>query len=340
SDASKPHKFPRTFLSPKPKSHIAKREGESKTGDYISQFFDLRHHQSSVELMGEIAELEVEIIQLERFLLSLYQKAFGQHVPTLAEYSGTHLQCQIGMGLQAVTNEVRTKLDPNMVQCDKIFHHQTSSPSCWDSTKSSDGRTAASPTALPAMNIPFKLQNFVYVKLSEDMISCMSSIYCQLAEPPLAHGGHLASPMSSLSSSSTFSTQKHNDSWSPQSSEETTVHCRLLAFNEENGPYNAMLEAFLVYGTHNNQAKNATILKLTMSGDIPLMLTSYNAPFSESIRTNLHRRKSKPGVVKHVYAIENPEPLVHFALCLGAFSDPAVRKYTANNMVEDLRLAR
>ncbi|KAK6939146.1 protein of unknown function DUF547 [Dillenia turbinata] len=301
--------------------------------------------------MGEIAELEVEIIQLERFLLSLYQKAFGQHVPTLAEYSGTHLQCQIGMGLQA-----------------------TSSPSCWDSTKSSDGRTAASPTALPAMNIPFKLQNFVYgehlrdlknpdlsrckladyfgadpsdvsctvqidsaVKFSEDMISCMSSIYCQLAEPPLAHGGHLASPMSSLSSSSTFSTQKHNDSWSPQCSEETTVHCRLLAFNEENGPYNAMLE---VTEIHLNDERFKYASKMLQT----FRLTAYSYQIvkpSPWIKTlSLSRRKSKPGGVKHVYAIENPEPLVHFALCLGAFSDPAVRKYTANNMVEDLRLAR
>lgn len=31
------------------------------------------------------------------------------------------------------------------------------------------------------------------------------------------------------------------------------------------------------------------------------------------------------GSSKHAYALEYPEPLVHFALCLGAYSDPAVR---------------
>ncbi|KAI3690673.1 hypothetical protein L2E82_48871 [Cichorium intybus] len=36
------------------------------------------------------------------------------------------------------------------------------------------------------------------------------------------------------------------------------------------------------------------------------------------------RRKSSTVPQRHVYAIEYPEPLVHFALSLGAFSDPVV----------------
>lgn len=38
-------------------------------------------------------------------------------------------------------------------------------------------------------------------------------------------------------------------------------------------------------------------------------------------------RKSSTVPQRHVYAIEYPEPLVHFALSLGAFSDPVVCEY-------------
>lgn len=38
-------------------------------------------------------------------------------------------------------------------------------------------------------------------------------------------------------------------------------------------------------------------------------------------------RKMKTEPNKHIYAIEYPEPLVHFALSLGSFSDPAVCIY-------------
>ncbi|KAI3764887.1 hypothetical protein L2E82_14904 [Cichorium intybus] len=51
-------------------------------------------------------------------------------------------------------------------------------------------------------------------------------------------------------------------------------------------------------------------------------------------------RKSSTVPQRHVYAIEYPEPLVHFALSLGAFSDPVVRVYKAKNIFGDLRVAK
>jgi len=37
--------------------------------------------QWNEELIGEIAELDTEILQLERYLLSLYRSSFGDHLP-------------------------------------------------------------------------------------------------------------------------------------------------------------------------------------------------------------------------------------------------------------------
>lgn len=40
------------------------------------------------------------------------------------------------------------------------------------------------------------------------------------------------------------------------------------------------------------------------------------------------------------YAIEHPEPLLHFALCSGSYSDPAVRIYTPKRIFEQLETAK
>ncbi|XP_020570649.1 uncharacterized protein LOC110017852 isoform X2 [Phalaenopsis equestris] len=43
---------------------------------------------------------------------------------------------------------------------------------------------------------------------------------------------------------------------------------------------------------------------------------------------------------KRLYAIEKQEPLLHFALCSGSHSDPAVRIYSANKWLEQLETAK
>lgn len=42
-------------------------------------------------------------------------------------------------------------------------------------------------------------------------------------------------------------------------------------------------------------------------------------------------RKSRTGNVGHIYALEYPEPLVHFALCSGAYTDPPVWLFRMNS---------
>lgn len=39
------------------------------------------------------------------------------------------------------------------------------------------------------------------------------------------------------------------------------------------------------------------------------------------------KTKFKVGDARKAYAIEHPEPLLHFALCSGSHSDPAVHTY-------------
>ncbi|CAI8609182.1 unnamed protein product [Vicia faba] len=52
------------------------------------------------------------------------------------------------------------------------------------------------------------------------------------------------------------------------------------------------------------------------------------------------RTKFKAGDGRQAYAIEQPEPLLHFALCSGNHSDPAVRVYTPKRVHRELEVAK
>lgn len=80
-------------------------------------------------------------------------------------------------------------------------------------------------------------------KLSQDIVRCISSIYCKLSNPPQTHVALSTSPTSSLSSSSIFSSKNHCDSWSPHCSEDTIVN---LQGSIEDGPYAAMTEVLKI----------------------------------------------------------------------------------------------
>ena len=89
-------------------------------------------------------------------------------------------------------------------------------------------------------------------RLSEDMIKCMSTIYCKLADPPLTHNG-LASPSSSLSSVSGFSPREQCDVWSPGFRNNSSFDVRLdnpfhvEGLKEFSGPYSTMVEVPWIY---------------------------------------------------------------------------------------------
>lgn len=116
--------------------------------------------------------------------------------------------------------------------------------------------------------------------------------------------------------------------------------------------HNALvMHAYLAYGTH-NRARNTSVLKAAY--DVggyrinPFIIQSsilgirphYSSP-SPLLQTLFSpSRKSKTCSVRHVYALEYPEALAHFAISSGAFTDPTVRVYTADRIFRDLRQAK
>lgn len=53
-------------------------------------------------------------------------------------------------------------------------------------------------------------------KLSEDILSCIAAVYCKLSSMQPQDTECMTSPSPSVSSSSTFSPRRRNDSWSPR----------------------------------------------------------------------------------------------------------------------------
>ncbi|KAJ9553778.1 hypothetical protein OSB04_017823 [Centaurea solstitialis] len=330
--------------------------------------------KSSVELVKEITSLETEILHLERYLLTLYRTAFKQHAHSMhIEFPSEHKITSVSdqpcfvVKSDARLSGHRGQLSPLREGISGLNPSSRKERKTARCSHRSLGDHLETPTDDALPDGPDVL--------SEDIIRCISSIYCKLGDQNRSRVGSSVSSASSLSSSGSYCTRNLSDTWSPYCNEEATWDGKYETSKEERGPYAEMIEvvkigvnddgfnyasrmlkkfrtlvkkletvdprkmkreqklafwinihnalvmhAYLAYGTHNSTKSNS-ILK-----------------WLQSLLSPGRKLKTEPN--KHVYAIEYPEPLVHFALSLGAFSDPAVRIYNAKNVFQDLRLAK
>ncbi|XP_072951846.1 uncharacterized protein [Typha angustifolia] len=117
--------------------------------------------------------------------------------------------------------------------------------------------------------------------------------------------------------------------------------------------HNALLmHAYLVYGMPQNNVKKTSLLvkatfrvggrfinAATIQG---LILGCHTYSPGQWLRTLLYAKmkKHKAGNEWQAYSIEQPEPLLRFALCSGSHSDPAVRVYTPRRLFQQLQAAK
>ncbi|WCJ44792.1 hypothetical protein M5689_025444 [Euphorbia peplus] len=367
--------------------------------------------KSSDALRQEIATLESEILHLERHLLSLYRTAFDEHLPATSNVAKKEsLSLVVANQPHDILKQRMESSSFDRIQTPSIHgsassdDHSCSASLHSTSTRDQKNADSARRSLADHLGASCLLESFnTPDRLSEDILKCISSIYCRLANPRHCQGGPLSSPPSSFSSSSIFSSRNPCDNWSPQySSEDAGVHHQGL--KEEVGPYASMVEvlkicfnddsfnyasvmlktfrslvqnlekvdpmkmkreeklafwinihnalimhAYLAYGTR-TRVKGASISKATynvggqcitactIQSSIFGIRSYYSEPWLQTLFSP--GRKSKTASIKHVYALEYPEPLVHFALCTGAYSDPAVRVYTGKNIFQELKLAK
>ncbi|XAR73922.1 hypothetical protein NMG60_11008052 [Bertholletia excelsa] len=415
----------------------------------------------ATELIKEISVLELEVVHLEQYLLSLYRKAFDQQVPGLSPStkdeklksplttprrrclqasrsdimwgnSDFHASCPSLAHAWNIASNIEEKLvDSSIHRCQSslsqcsVLSIRTSPPveplgkavrACHSQPLSmmEYAQNASSTIISLAEHLGTRISDHVPEtpnKLSEDMIKCMSAIYCKLADPPLTNPG-LASPNSSLSSMSAFSPKDQCDVWSPGFRKDSSFDVRLdnpfhvEGLKEFSGPYSTMVEvpciyrdnkklgdvedmlqsfrsligrleevdprkmkheeklafwinihnvlvmhAFLAYGIPQNNVKRVFLLlkaAYNVGGHIvsadtiqSYILGCRMSRPAQWLRLLLSSRtKFKTGDERQAYAIEHPEPLLHFALCSGSHSDPAVRVYTPKRVLQELEVAK
>ncbi|KAE8719182.1 cytochrome c bioproteinsis protein CCS1 [Hibiscus syriacus] len=104
-----------------------------------------------------------------------------------------------------------------------------------------------------------------------------------------------------------------------------------------------VMHAFLVYGIPKNNLKRLSLLLKTISIDtIQSSILGCRLPRPGQWLRILFpsKTKFKVGDPRRAYAIKSPEPFLHFALCSGSYSDPAVRIYTPKKVFQELEVAK
>ncbi|WJZ91500.1 hypothetical protein VitviT2T_010566 [Vitis vinifera] len=418
----------------------------------------------AMELIKEIAVLELEVVHLEQYLLSLYRKAFDQQVlvqspsatdarlrspltfprggaleacrPDITskrENSAAYHSCQSHVNPRKESNGISEEkiLDSSVHRCHSSLSQRSAfptrtSPPAESLTKAirachsqplsmmEYAQNTSSNVISLAEHLGTRISDHVPEtpnRISEDMIKCMSAIFCKLADPPLTHHG-LSSPNSSLSSISAFSPQDHCDMWSPGFRKDSSFDVRLdnpfhvEGLKEFSGPYSTMVEVPWIYRDNQKlgaiehmlqnfrslisrleevdlrkmkheekiafwiNIHNALVMHAFLAYGIPqtnvkrvflLLKAAYNVGgqtiSADTIQNSIlgcrisrpgqwlrlllsSKTKFKTGDERQVYAIEHPEPLLHFALCSGSHSDPAVRVYTPKRVLQELESAK
>lgn len=358
--------------------------------------------KSVADLVGEIAALEQEVIRKELHLLALYRRAFDQYVSESCSFTS-----------EQVDQEFLKSIDEGALRLRDI--KRSAAFDLPTTTISGSEEQEEAPPEAKAGARHSSLVNFLsasiseYVpkiscKLSEDILGCIAAVYCKLSG---AEGECcVASPSPSVSSSSTFSPRRRNDSWSPRSRcnnfGSSPRPCGVEKESGEQSPgmmvvvprirvdadtfeyaskmletirsliqrlekvdplkmtheeqlcfwiniHNALvMHAFLAYGLHDKRMKSTDmILKAAynVGGQSVNAQTIQNSILGcQSHRPSLWVRAlftpAKRSAARHPYALQHPEPVAHFALSTGAFSDPPVRLYTAKKIQQQLEAAR
>ncbi|VAI86040.1 unnamed protein product [Triticum turgidum subsp. durum] len=358
------------------------------------------------ELVWEIAALEEEVVRRELHLLSLYRATFDQ-------YLGISPRVSSQMGQETHRQGSRKKVDEGALRLRDIKESASYNlPTVSDRRHYSQGlpRSTSGHSSL-ANFLSASIAEYVpriACKLSEDILRCISAVYCKLASSPSQDiDSETLSTPSFSSASSTFSLKHRVDSWSPRLSCNVDASSEKYGtLNENNDQYSGMIifprinidadkfdyaskmletiralikrlekidptkmaheeqlcfwinihnalvmHAFMAYGLQDKRMKSSDMI-LKAAYDVGGHSVNSQIIQNSILGCQSHRpslwvrtlftptKKSASGSSTHPYALRQPEPLAHFSLSTGAFSDPPVRLYTAKKLDHQLDQAK
>ncbi|PIN12372.1 hypothetical protein CDL12_15025 [Handroanthus impetiginosus] len=386
--------------------------------------------QSAEDLIKEIALLELEVVYLEKYLLSLYRRTFAKRLstlPTADKRPKTDVETPNSMSLQLPKTNLEPVNEDSVIGCGSSVPLDDSANTLpvrsndilgadalidsgiYRSQSSLSHQSACSFRASPPFeavaeavdayhSLPLSMLERTQDQLtsnanpeeylgssfcirespnwlSEEMIKCISSIYCHLSESPPSceENSWLNNPFHyepSKETSGTFfevnvilTDCERLNSVQDLLQDYRSLICRLaqvdpgklkhdekLAFwiNVHNA---LVMHAFLVYGIPRGSLKRVSLV-LKAAYNIGGHTISVDKIQSSILRCRLPRptqwlhslffpkTKFKAGDPRKSYALKHPEPRLHFALCSGCQSDPPVRLYTHKKVFQELEIAK
>ncbi|XP_066326532.1 uncharacterized protein [Miscanthus floridulus] len=360
--------------------------------------------KSVADLAWEIAVLEEEVVRKELHLLSLYRAAFDQYLGVSPRASAQVEQESHRQHSKRTTDEGTLRL--KNIKESASYNLPTLSDSkrhTQELSRSSSGRSSLANflSASIAEYVPE-----ISCKLSEDILRCISAVYCKLASRPLQEANsETASTPSFSSASSSFSLKYPVDGWSPRCYYNADATSDIYTSSDgNNGQYSGMIifpkihidedkfdyaskmldtirslikrlekidptkmaheeqlcfwinihnalvmHAFMAYGLQEKRMKSTDlILKAAYNvggHSVNSQIIQNSILGCQSHHPSLWVRTlftpmKKSGSSIHPYVLRYSEPIAHFALSTGAFSDPPVRLYTAKKLYHQLEQAR
>ncbi|KAL3814167.1 hypothetical protein ACJIZ3_015435 [Penstemon smallii] len=362
--------------------------------------------QPAENLIKEIAILESEVVYLEKYLLSMYRKNFSKKLSTLPaildkrpkEKTETHNLMSSKANLPSSDSKEKLpqkcfEISGSEMLVDTGIHRSHSSLS-HHSAYSLKSSYETEEAFEPYHSLPLSmLERAEYIGssshpfcvretpnwLSEEMIKCISTVYCHLSEENSSSFSSTSWMNNSFNveefkeySGSLFTMVEVKgllrDSSCLKTVEDLLQNFRILVSrlaqidpgklkHEEKlafwiNVHNALvMHAFLVYGIPRGNLKRIS-LALKAAYNIGGHTISVETIQSCILRCRLPRpsqwlhsllypkAKFKVGDHYKAYAIKYLEPRLRFALCLGCQSDAAVRIYTSKNVFQELEIAK
>ncbi|CAL5333651.1 unnamed protein product [Camellia sinensis] len=221
------------------------------------------------DLIKEIAVLELEVVYLERYLLSLYRRTFDERVSflstvdeksksksaahdwMLSEVSGANTIVDSGIHRSHSSLSQRSahsfRTSPPMGTLAEAVQSYHSLPL----SMLQHAQVSASNVASLAEHLGASIFDHIQETpnwISEEMIKCISAIYSELADPPLINHSFPSSPISLSSSIGDSSPQCQYDTCNPDARKNSSFHLwtdnpfSVEGSKEFSGSYSTMIE--------------------------------------------------------------------------------------------------
>ncbi|WZZ28739.1 hypothetical protein YC2023_012140 [Brassica napus] len=328
------------------------------------------------KLVSEIAGLELQVMYLERYLLLLYRRFFNNRVSSNLEPEEKEISEDLLVSTNLIESPKTAVCSPQKVLEDSgIFRSHSSLSHCsgYSFRMSPQAMDSSYHHSLPfsmleQADIDVMVGTYVSENvtkspnsLSEEMIKCISEVFRKLgnqesldddqeSSSPFRRKGKLkvtSRPYDKLLMVKSLC----RDSEKLNEVEPALKHFRSLVNKLEGvNPRKLNHEEKLAFwiNIHNSLVMHAAYNVGGRSLNLDTIQTSIlrcrvSRPGQASLVFRFlfaSKPKGKAGDLGKDYAITHPEPLLHFALCSGNFSDPSVRTYTPKNVMMELECGK